>query len=162
MSLEFFADFHQIDIRVMLFHAAAITFFSNLFFGVGLYNLPQFLDANNQEYLYKFGGLFSEDWGSRASFPTGFESSFLQFAVELGVIWFFLLYLAVKFLITNYYNTDARFKYIALFGLAYFFSAITEDNLSQPPIYILVAIFLGLYLKEREAYEPPLSDNFKG
>lgn len=152
MHLDVFTEFHNVDIRVMIFHAAAITFFSNLFFGVGIYNLPQFLGANNQAYLSNFGNLYPNGWGSLASFPTGFESSFFQFAVEMGVIWFFVLYLAIKFLLINYHNIEARFKYLALFGLIYFFSAFTEDNLTQPPTYILVAIYIGIYARRHRKY----------
>lgn len=152
MSLDLFNQFHQLDIRVMLFHAAAVTFFSNLLYGVGLYALPQFLDINNQAYLSNFGGLFPDGWGALSLFPTGFESSFLQFAVEMGIIWFFVLYLAVKLLITNYHNIDAKFRYLAFFGLTYFFSALTEDNLTQPPIYIWVALSLGIYTRAHQVY----------
>jgi hypothetical protein len=144
LSLDIFTELHNLDIRVMLFHAAAITFFSNLFFGVGIYYLPQFLSSNNQAYFSNFAYLFPDGWGSLSAFPTGFESSFLQFAVELGLVWFFVLYFAVKWLLNNYHHVDARFKYLAFFGIVYFFSAITEDNLTQPPLYILAAIFLGL------------------
>ena len=147
MSLDLFTQFHQMDIRVMLFHAAAVTFFSNLFYGVGLYTLPQFLEVNNQAYFSNFAWLYPVNWGTLASFPTGFESSFFQFAVELGIIWFFILYLAIKFLIKNYQNIDSKFRYLAFFGISYFFSAITEDNLTQPPVYILASLFIGLHIR---------------
>lgn len=146
MSLDVFTELHNLDIRVMLFHAAAITFLSNFLFGVGIFYLPQILSSNNQTYLSNFAYLYPDGWGSLSTFPTGFESSFLQFVVELGVVYFFLLYFAVKWLLNNYYHIDAKFKYLAFFGIVYFFSSITEDNLTQPPIYMLSAIFLGLYI----------------
>jgi hypothetical protein len=60
------------------------------------------------------------------------------------------VYLFIKFLLVNYHKIDVRFKYLAFFGLAYFFSALTEDNLTQPPVYMLAAIFIAFYLRGRK------------
>jgi hypothetical protein len=151
MTSDIFLQFSNIDIRFMLFHAASVTFLSNIISGIGLYTLPQFLDANNQDYLFSFGGLFPSAWGPLLSFPTGFESSFLQFSVELGFVWLFILYWAIKSLLTLFYNIDYRFKYFGFFCLAYFFSSITEDNLTQPTAYILLAVILGLLANRQKS-----------
>ena len=83
LTLDFVSLVSHFDVRVMLFHSAAITFFDNIFSGVGLYYISQFLDLNGEYMHLNYSYLYPK---LSDKFPTGYESSFIQLAVELGLI----------------------------------------------------------------------------
>ena len=148
MTTDVFTQLAAIDLRVMLFHSAATLFFNNLIGGIGLFYLPQFLEANSNLFVFEYSYLFPLAYGNLKSFPTGFESSFMQFAVELGTLSLPILYIATKRVLGLYSDISERYKYFVFFLIVYLFSSITEDNLTQPAIYIIIAIMLGIRVRE--------------
>jgi hypothetical protein len=143
MTTDFFVSLSAIDIRVMLFHSAAILFFEYFLTGVGLFFIPQFLEIYNNRFFSEFSFLYPDSLSALTAFPTGFESSFMQFSAELGVISFVFLYFSVWGLLRVYVSTAGWWRYYIFFVIAYFFSSIFEDNLSQPSFYMIISILMG-------------------
>jgi len=149
MTATSFMQLAALDIRVMLFHSAAISFFDNIFSGIGLFYLPQYLDSNNHLFFTQFSFLYPETYKKLESFPTGFESSFLQLSVELGLISIFILYFITQGLLRIYSSIETEFRFFIFFVIAYVFSSLTEDNLTQPSFFMIISILFGLIAYER-------------
>jgi hypothetical protein len=149
MASNEFIQLAALDIRVMLFHSAAVSFFDQIFGGIGLFYLPQYLDSNNYLFYSKFSYLYSEYNKSLEFYPTGFESSFMQLSLELGLISIFILYFVVQGLLRAYSLITSDYKFFVFFIISYIFSSLTEDNITQPSIYLIVAILYGLLAYER-------------
>jgi hypothetical protein len=144
MTTSYFTQLAALDIRVMLFHSAAVSFFDHLVSGIGLFYLPQYLDLNNYFYFSQFSFLYPETYQTLEGYPTGFESSFMQLSLELGLISIILLYFITKGLLRVYSLIEPEFKFFIFFIIAYVFSSLTEDNITQSSFYIIVAILFGI------------------
>jgi hypothetical protein len=149
MTSSSFMQFAALDIRVMLFHSAAVSFFDNIFSGIGLFYLPQYLDSNNYSFFSQFSFLYPETYKTLESYPMGFESSFMQLSLELGVVSIVILYFVTQGLLKVYSSIASEFRFFIFFVIAYVFSSLTEDNITQPSFYILIAILFGLVAYER-------------
>jgi hypothetical protein len=149
MTTDFFKQLSAFDIRVMLFHSAAVSFFENIFVGIGLFFTPQFLEVHNDRYFSDFAFLYPESFKGLIDFPTGFESSFMQFSLELGLLSVVLLYFSVRFLLNIYSSSASGQKFFVFFVIAYLFSSVFEDNLTQPSFYVMVSILIGLRAFDR-------------
>ena len=149
MTSNVFTQLAALDIRVMLFHSAAVSFFEHLFSGIGLFYLPQYLNSNNYLFFSQFSFLYPETYQALERYPTGFESSFMQFSLELGIISIIILYYATRGLLSIYSSIASEFKFFIFFTISYVFSSLTEDNLTQSSFYIIVAIIFGLIAFDR-------------
>jgi hypothetical protein len=143
LSTEFFSQLANLDIRVMLFHVGSLIFFKNIIFGIGLFYSPIYLKDNNNLLFSEFSWLNPITFQKLISFPVGFESSFVQFTVELGIIFFIFLYFVLRWFFNIYYSVDVKFKSFILFGIIYFFSSMFEDNLTQPAFLVIFIFLVG-------------------
>jgi len=156
-------DFLEIfDIRYGIYSGLIEVSIMNPFLGVGLFNIPNYLEANNLLLYQKTSHLFDSlllynlDFITFTidRFPINGESSYFILAAEIGLMSALFIYYIITLSILNVFaNANGNLKNYSFFILCYLFSSVTEDNLFQTSFIVsfsyLIAIAASLNTSAR-------------
>ena len=133
---ESFREILNFDVRFAYFSAAYDMFLYSPFWGVGLFNVADFMTERNDYFLAQYENL--NDFNGR--FGNGLESGMLQFFISSGILGSFWIYL-IGSKHTGYIRNNG-WNWISLSFVAIFVSSAFEDNLLFPIFYFMLTLIL--------------------
>jgi hypothetical protein len=127
------------DVRFAYANAAYSIFLDNYKLGVGIFNVPYFMEEKQGFFLLNFGHLY--DFGANKQFGYAFDSGFLNLLVGAGASSFLIIH-QIGLVLKRYAKKNGT-DFIYKTCLAIFISSGFEDNLLQPSFFILLALLTG-------------------